>query len=885
MAALHQELDPNEQISVGFKLPWYLSGNEGKQSLRDNSFLTYIILYNTLIPLSLYVSLEVVRFGNSKQVNNDETMADAEVDIKPNCRNTNIMEELGQVRYVFTDKTGTLTRNEMKLVRAVVAGRSYDVGDVGAYRTDLCNDELLRDFTLNMALCNTVLPCAPRDAGADADAGAEGKGLESKHSQGAREYQAESPDEQTLVETCAVLGCSMTHRDQKTITLGVSPGTQWVAAKDGGESSGGNGGSQLVYEILLVLPFDSVRKRMSVVVRAPDGQVVVFCKGADASMHWVLSDASEEQDWSAADLALGSMAGAGLRTLVMAHKRMDAGEFAEVEEAHQQALDELDPEKHLALMQRVSELVECELTLSGVSGIEDKLQDKVPECIAALRSAGISVWVLTGDKQETAISIGYTSQALSKDCDLLIFNERVPVDLAQSMQAHCTRFGLNVSTLDQESEMQGALQTPVSIVIDGPTLSIVLAEPGTKAYHPLIGSMFLSLAKMSGSVVCCRCTPLQKSSIVRLVAERSTLVGDGAVTLAIGDGANDVSMIQEAHVGVGISGKEGMQCVLAADFSLPNFKGIRPLLLVHGYQIYRRISKVILYSFCKNFALAFVAFWFSFYNKFSGQLVFFDLSFTLYNALFTALPILAVGLGDEDVARWVLGHTDEGMKLYSNGLNHMALNTRSFFGWVCLGIWHSFIIFVVGFFFVGEVLPNGQNLGLWELGLACFTYLVFNMSAQILLLARRWTKALKLTVFLSVFNFWWFALAYCSATYVPVLENLTTSNAHWSIYMIAQAPRYWFGIVFCIVLGVLPNYIVKSVSIFFGGRQSYDVASIERRYKTDEAHEYFMLNDAGESMPGAADMGAGDDKDFRMNTLDRRYRRESSSGPKGYWCP
>jgi phospholipid-translocating ATPase len=125
---------------------------------------------------------------------------------------------------------------------------------------------------------------------------------------------------------------------------------------------------------------------------------------------------------------------------------------------------------------------------------------------------------------------------------------------------------------------------------------------------------FLELGTMCKAVICCRVTPLQKAQVVELVMEN-----EKKITLAIGDGANDVSMIQKAHIGVGISGEEGRQAVLASDFSFGQFKYLERLLLVHGRWSYLRISKFLRYFFYKNFAFTLCHFWFGFFSGFSAQ--------------------------------------------------------------------------------------------------------------------------------------------------------------------------------------------------------------------------------------------------------------------------
>jgi len=188
--------------------------------------------------------------------------------------------------------------------------------------------------------------------------------------------------------------------------------------------------------------------------------------------------------------------------------------------------------------------IESQLSLLGTTGIEDKLQEGVPETIAQLRRAGIIVWVLTGDKQETAVNIALSCRLFSEDMRLIFLNARSK-DQAESLIKQ------NTDAIEESAKtasLGGQLESKRALVVDGKTLIYILDKRAN------LQKPFLALASRCGSVLCCRATPLQKAYIVRIVKEEL-----GQHTLAIGDGANDVSMIQTADVGVGISGQEGMQ--------------------------------------------------------------------------------------------------------------------------------------------------------------------------------------------------------------------------------------------------------------------------------------------------------------------------------------
>lgn len=168
----------------------------------------------------------------------------------------------------------------------------------------------------------------------------------------------------------------------------------------------------------------------------------------------------------------------------------------------------------------------------------------------------------------------------------------------------------------------------LSMVIDGPTLAYVLSSES-------LSYKFFRLGLLASSVVCCRVSPKQKADVVALCKANGSWI-----TVSIGDGANDVPMIMEAHIGVGVRGKEGTQAVRSADYALSQFFYLHRLLLVHGRQGYRRVSWVICYYFYKNIVLVFTEIFFSLENGYSGQIFFADWLQTLYNALWSSWACL-----------------------------------------------------------------------------------------------------------------------------------------------------------------------------------------------------------------------------------------------------
>ncbi len=534
------------------------------------NFLTFVILYNNLIPISLQVTLEFVKFIQAYFINWDREMFYEPTQTPALARTSNLNEELGQIKYVFSDKTGTLTRNIMEFKKSSIAGQMYVVSPGGRREegSQLISDlksgrnEHINDFLTLMAVCHTVIP-EERDNGLF--------------------YNASSPDEKALVEGAALYGYKFLDRKPESvlITTPLSPA------------------SPLEYQILNVIEFTSTRKRMTVVVRTPSGNVRLFSKGADTMIMERLGS-HEDQRKHLADTVthLEMFAQEGLRTLCLAMR--------DIPEAEYQAWDRIfhaantNVENKQKEIDKAAELIEKDLTLIGATAIEDKLQEGVPETIAQLLEAHIHVWVLTGDKQETAINIGHSCRLLREGMPIIILN-------ADSLDE--ARNQINEQLTNFRSAGAVGSDNSVAVVVDGRTLAFAL--------HHNLRQDFLDLCCSCQSVICCRVSPIQKAEMVELVQENT-----GAISLAIGDGANDVAMIQKADVGVGISGNEGMQAANSSDFAVAQFRFLARLLFVHGAWNYTRISKVILYSFYKNICLYIIELWFAIYNFWSGQVLF-----------------------------------------------------------------------------------------------------------------------------------------------------------------------------------------------------------------------------------------------------------------------
>ncbi|KAF7829418.1 phospholipid-transporting ATPase 3 [Senna tora] len=682
------------------------------------TMFTLITLYSTIIPISLYVSIEMIKFIQCTQfINKDLRMYHNETNTPALARTSNLNEELGQeesrssgldlyivlpygakdvnpfgifsiwtqVEYIFSDKTGTLTRNLMEFFKCSIGGEVYGNGITeiergiaerqgmkiqenrspnavqergfnfddsrlmrGAWRNEP-NPDSCKEFFRCLAICHTVLP-------------------EGDESPEKIRYQAASPDEAALVIAAKNFGFFFYRRTPTTIYVRESHVEKMGKIQD------------VSYEILNVLEFNSTRKRQSVVCRYPDGRLVLYCKGADTVIYERLADGNNDIKKATRE-HLEQFGSAGLRTLCLACKELPPDVYESWNEKFIQAKSSLrDREKKL---DEVAELIENGLILIGSTAIEDKLQEGVPAAIETLQRAGIKIWVLTGDKIETAINIAYACNLINNEMKQFVISSETDVIREAEERGDQVEIA-RVIKEEVKKELRRCLEEAQSYLssLSGPKLALVIdGKCLMYALDPSLRVMLLNLSLNCHSVVCCRVSPLQKAQVTSLVKK-----GARKITLSIGDGANDVSMIQAAHVGVGISGLEGMQAVMASDFAIAQFRYLADLLLVHGRWSYLRICKVVTYFFYKNLTFTLTQFWFTFQTGFSGQRFYDDWFQSLYNVIFTALPVIIVGLFDKDVSASLSLKYPE---LYTEGIRNV------FFKWKVVAANTYFVIYVL----------------------------------------------------------------------------------------------------------------------------------------------------------------------------------------------
>ncbi|KAH9260752.1 hypothetical protein BASA81_001219 [Batrachochytrium salamandrivorans] len=740
-------------------------------------FFTFLILFSNALPMSLYVTVEMVNVGHAYFIDQDLAMYDKTTGLPARAVTSNLNSDLGQVEFLFSDKTGTLTKNEMTLKRVSVNGIIYgpklleldageEVHDATSFSPpppleDLLNDSEADRFLTCVSICHTV------QISQDADGA----------------YRAESPDELALCEGAG-------KRWNRVFTQRI--GQTAIQVNDN------------EYTILCVNEFTSKRKRMSILFEFPNQQgYFLCCKGADTAM--LTNECRPLEDH------LVEFASEGLRTLVFGIKQVDSITAKAWLNEFTQAKNLVGEEREVKLEQ-IANKMESEdgMEILGCTAIEDELQDGVPETLQALRDAGIRIMVLTGDKLETAINIGYSARLLDANMTIIrIEGKSVDVvryqlenilglfpietrpsfaDLSKKRLRRAAGSWLNLldmRSVRQESvhteplmhdrHRQGKDEEPLALAITGVALEYALQDAELR-------KMLLSLVLMSKVVMCCRVSPSQKAQMVRLVKKGADDHSRNVVTLAIGDGANDCAMISEAQVGVGISGHEGLQAVNASDFAISQFRFLKPLLLVHGRWSYRRMSKVILYSLYKNLVLVLLLFYYQFYCAFSGQSLYEPMVQAGFN-FFLGMSPFVLGLFDREISsRFALLHP----QLYVSGRRNLNLNLVKL-GWrVIESLVHSFIVFFIPLY----VLDDPSKSDLYTVGVTSYTCLIFVLQYKILMESSSFTK---FTLYAWLFSF----TLYFGFLFVYNAWYMEAPEFYWVAFASVVRPQLWWLVLLC----------------------------------------------------------------------------------------
>ncbi|XP_069799186.1 phospholipid-transporting ATPase IG isoform X1 [Dendropsophus ebraccatus] len=760
--------------------PWY---NEKTRKEKESfkilkiftDFLSFMVLFNFIIPVSMYVTVEMQKFLGSFFIAWDKEMYDEEIKEGALVNTSDLNEELGQVEYVFTDKTGTLTENSMEFIECCIDGYKYkETGDGltvtdgpgGFYgKADKDREEL---FLRALCLCHTVQ--MKEESQTDGPVSSS----ESKCS-----YISSSPDEIALVNGAKKYGFTY---------MGME--NDFMKVKN-------QKNEMEVYQLLHVLNFDPVRRRMSVLVRTNTGKIFLFCKGADSSVfHRVARDEVARIKVHVEQNAID-----GYRTLCVAYKELSLEEYDAMNTKLDMAKMALqDREEKLA---RVYDDIEDGMHLLGATAVEDRLQEQAAETIEALHAAGMKVWVLTGDKMETAKSTCYACRLFQNTTELLELTtknleecERKEDRLQELLLEYHRKLVQEAPKIKGSVKRSWTGNQDYGLIIDGSTLSLILSSNCSSSHYK---NIFLQICQKCTAVLCCRMAPLQKAQIVKMVKNSK----GNPITLSVGDGANDVSMILEAHVGIGIKGKEGRQAARNSDYAVPKFKHLKKLLLAHGHLYYVRIAHLVQYFFYKNLCFILPQFLYQFFCGFSQQPLYDAAYLTMYNICFTSLPILAYSLLEQHISIEALIANP---KLYMRISDNAMLQWLPFLYWTALGAFEGLVFFFgVYFLFQNPSLEgNGQVFGNWSFGTIVFTTLVFTVTLKLALDTRYWTWMNHLVIwgslaFYVIFSIFWGGIIW------PFLRQ---QRMYFVFSHMLTSVSIWLAIILLIFISLYPEILL-----------------------------------------------------------------------------
>lgn len=671
-------------------------------------FVRYFVMFYCVLPMTLYIAYEFLHLLFAYQIETDPLMYDESTDTNAKARNTSIIEELGQVEFVFSDKTGTLTANEMRFAACCIGTTTLDsflpVDSPGEPGLGLATAQSMvrqqvqeqADAPQSWGAMTSLWESSPASKN---EANLFFESLAVCHTLKLDEvggFEAESPDEAALAQAARDVGFSFDERQMSAAGL-----VHGVRSPSG----------EMTRFSVEVLAFTSDRKRMSVIYPSSNGGGVVVTKGADNVMKGLFTEALPQE----AQTALDTFSRKGLRTLVVARREMSASAYSKWKKQWSEAHEAREGREEA--IAAAGAVAETDMSYVGITALEDRLQDHVPETIANLRAAGIHVWVLTGDKVETAVEIAKSCKLFEEGMELIsIVNEDDSSRAQAEMESH---------TSESKDGKRG-------MVLDGVSVKHILEDSGAR--RALYG-----MAEICSSCVCCRLSPLQKRALVELVREQNPK----AITLSIGDGANDVPMIQGAHVGIGIRGKEGSASVQASDMAISQFHFLGNLLFCHGRKAYRRIATFLCFFIYRSVVLGWSYVCYGITSRFSGALAYPELLDMTYNPLTTVAAVVLVGF-DSDYKDELAVKSPQ---LYMPGLTRMHLNARVFARWMFFATLHGIMAWEipVSTLTTPEARAS-QSHSFWEASFVAFSIILLTVHLKLILVAVKPINAIGLGV-------------------------------------------------------------------------------------------------------------------------------------------
>ena len=826
-----------------------------KYSFSTENFLmifTYLILLNTFIPISLVVTMEIV-----KVIQGLFMIADIEgyshirnVYIKPNSFTIN--EELGLVNYVFTDKTGTLTCNKMMFKYCVIADKCYHMlhSKDEVIDNELDTKENIIPFNLNeMWIENKFCINYKYDNFIiSSDDGNSNKlNLESLNSiikeywhalalchecsvqineNGEKEYIGMSPDSIELVKAAMLQGFQLMPNEStkiRKILIGIENDKNSFYEN---------------IEVLHNLSFSSDRKRESIIIKF-NNIIKMYIKGADSIIEERLHKNSNKEILNQSKHFVDYFSSQGYRTLFVGIKILSEREYHifnnEIKKAN------ISLQNRDKLINEIYDKIEKNIYLLGAAVVEDKLQEEVPQTIKNFRLAGMKVWMLTGDKMNTAYNIGLSCNLISstmkifKICgkDIITNNQNEIINKEECEQV-ILDFAKEYNMFKSENPSIDNFNYYIRN-INKNSFGILIDQKAVKIIHEEIDmqKIFLNIAQHASSVICCRISPIQKAQIVKMMKNYDK----NGITLAVGDGGNDVSMIMEAHIGVGIYGEEGMRAVQSGDFAIGEFKILNRLLFYHGRNSYIRNSECILYFFYKNLVFTLVLFVYGFYCNFSGQTIIDDWYIAVFNILFTSLPLGARACLDYDI------RPDDGYVisklmpfLYEETRDNPIFTFFHFIFFIIKAIVHCLINYFFVIYSVNRIpIDNDGYMGcLWFISVTIYTNIILIVTFDL---------------FIDTKNHTWINFVLLIGTgiilyiiFLIIVHNWSIFNSYASIIGSVSSSLFWLDIILITGICFLIDYAIKAIKFKFFPNLGRNLQILYKKYGKLDTDEHLPDN-------------------------------------------
>ena len=832
------------------------------------SYFSYTLLYQTMIPISLIITMEIVKIIQAIFI-----YLDAEgyslirkKNIQPHSINLN--EELGMVNYIFTDKTGTLTCNKMEFKYCVIGDVCYEyipgleVAPTGNQNninspqfetvtnvnnapfvvptteiikfTDNEMQEIANGNKVNISNYPNVNICSnPTGSSLKVEKylNSKGSGTLSTSSNNILNssfkmideywkalslchdcsiddndnYIGLSPDSIELVRAAKMQGYCYTRNPQnKTSIRRIQFGESDKRFKD--------------FEKLQLFEFTSERKRESIIVRE-DNCVKMYIKGADNVIEKRLSPNSPVIFLNQAKKYVNQFSAMGYRTLFVGMKVITNEEYEVIaKDLNEANLDMKNKEE------RINELydkIEKDIYLLGATIVEDKLQNKVPETIRDLKLAGIKIWMLTGDKMSTAFNISLSCNLISKAMKTffvegkeIIRNEKLEVVNTKEIEEVIIAFA------KEFNKFKGDHKNPQEM----PSFGILIDEKAllTLCDNESMRNIFLNIAKDAASVICCRVSPLQKSQVVKMIKD----FAPSKITLAIGDGGNDVSMIMEAHIGIGIYGEEGMRAVQSSDYAIGEFKILRQLTLFHGRVNLIRISEMILFFFYKNFVFTILHFFFAFYSNFGAQTIIDDWFINMYNLLLTAFPLGARACMDFDIK------PDDGIIIdqllpffYEETRDNPIFTPFSYVMNILKGVIHSSINFFFFIYFImsSPINGGGDTSDIWFASVTLYTNIILIVSIDLSISTKYHTWITWAVMGILTF--------FCYAVFLVIVHYGKWFNSKATMQVTFGSFMFYLSLIFVTGTCSLIDIAISGLYMNFSKRMSSYMEIMVNKYK------------------------------------------------------